>query len=88
MEMVDFAVDVVMLSMSSSRSSERKISPGVACGELLGLQPNNLVVIVVVVAVDGIGDVTNRDEGDDVRGGVFVIMFLLLVRQIMAEGGL
>ena len=51
---------------SSSRSSERKMSPGVACGEL-GLQPNNLVWIVVGV-VRGCCKMDGRDNGADLCG--------------------
>ena len=51
LEMVDFEYDGMVgggSSMSSLRSSDRKMSPGLAFEEL-GLQPNNLVVIVLAV---------------------------------------
>ena len=51
LEMVDFENDGMVgdgSSMSSLRSSDRKMSPGLAFGEF-GLQPNNLVVVVLAV---------------------------------------
>ncbi len=51
LEMVDFEYDGMVgggSSMSSLRSSDRKMSPGLAFEEL-GLQPNNLVVVVLAV---------------------------------------
>ena len=52
LELVDFEDDGMVggvgSSMSSLRSSDRKMSPGLAFEEL-GLQPNNLVVVVLAV---------------------------------------
>jgi hypothetical protein len=53
LEMVDFEYDGMVgggssMPMSSLRSSDRKMSPGLAFGEF-GLQPNNLVVVVLAV---------------------------------------
>jgi hypothetical protein len=82
MGMVDDACVVVELDWSSSssslRSSERKISPGLALGEF-GLHPNNLevVVVVVVVVVDGIIDDIREECVRDMLQFRFVLPFPL-----------
>lgn len=63
--MIDWVDVAVGSQFSSSRSSERKMSPGVACGEL-GLQPNNLVWMAVEVGKGVAFD--NRDNGADLCG--------------------
>jgi hypothetical protein len=62
-------------SSSSLRSSERKISPGLALGEF-GLHPNNLEVVVIVV-VDGIIDDIREECVRDMLQFRFVLPFPL-----------